>query len=286
MNYTEDNNKVILKEFDSFNISEILECGQCFRFEKIEDMHYKIIAHQKVLFIKQSEDYVEFYPCTINEFENIWFHYFDLGTDYNEIKKLFQDDEILKEAINFAQGIRILNQEPFECIISFIISQNNRIPMIKQVVKNISEKYGTKIGDDYAFPTLEQLSKATNEELRECKTGFRDKYILDCVEKLNSKELNIDETSHLTTEELKKELMKVKGIGTKVADCALLFSFGRQDVFPVDVWIKRVMEELYFDKEETKKEVISQYAKDRFNEYQGIAQQYLFNYAIYKKIGK
>ncbi len=286
MKFEENQGKVILTNFNSFNIEEILECGQCFRFNKIENMHYKVIAHRRELFIKQEEGKVIFSPCTLEEFENIWFNYFDLGTDYSELKKLFKDDNVLVEAISFAEGIRILNQEPFECLISFIISQNNRIPMIKQVVKNISEKYGDKINDEYAFPTIEQLSKATSEELRECKTGFRDKYILDCLEKINSNEIDIENTYDLTTKELKDELMKIKGVGTKVADCALLFSFKRKDVFPVDVWIKRVMEQLYFNGEETKKEVISQFADEKFGKYSGIAQQYLFNYAIYKKIGK
>ncbi len=286
MKYIEEDKKVFLTEFNSFNIKEILECGQCFRFNKIDDMHYKIIAHKKELYIHQFEDKVVFYPCTLEEFNNIWFNYFDLGTDYNEFKTIFADDEVLLEAIKFADGIRILNQEPFECLISFIISQNNRIPMIKQVVQNISEMYGDKLENGYAFPTLEQLSKATNEELRQCKTGFRDKYILDCVEKIKNNEVNIDETESLTTKELKEELMKIKGVGTKVADCALLFSFKRGDVFPVDVWIKRVMEQLYLNGVETKKESISKLANEKFGENSGIAQQYLFNYAIYKKIGK
>ncbi len=286
MQFEELDGKIILTKFNSFNIQEILECGQCFRFNKIEDMHYKIIAYKKELYIQQFADKVIFYPCTLEEFNNIWFNYFDLGTDYNELKNMFSDDKVLVEAIKFADGIRILNQDPFECLISFIISQNNRIPMIKQVVQNISEKYGDKLENGYAFPTLEQLSKATNEQLRECKTGFRDKYILDCVEKINNNEINIHDTESLTTKQLKEELMKIKGVGTKVADCTLLFSFGRRDVFPVDVWIKRVMEQLYLDGKETKKEEISKLANEKFGNYSGIAQQYLFNYAIYKKIGK
>ena len=124
MKYIEENEKIVMTEFESFNIKEILECGQCFRFEKIDEMHYIIVANNKVLNIKQDNEKVEFYPCNKNEFENIWINYFDLETDYNKIKKQLEDDPIVKTAIEYASGIRILNQEPFECLISFIISQN------------------------------------------------------------------------------------------------------------------------------------------------------------------
>ncbi len=285
MKYIEENEKIIMTDFDSFNIEEILECGQCFRFEKLENMHYTIVANGKVLNIKQIENKVEFYPCNKEDFENIWINYFDLETDYNKIKDSLKDDPIVKKAIEYAEGIRILNQEPFECLISFIISQNNRIPMIKQVIKNISEKYGIKCGENYIFPTLEQLKKATSEELKLCKTGFRDKYILDAIQNIENGSVNLQNLFNLSSDLAKEELLKIKGVGTKVADCVLLFSLKKNDVFPTDVWVKRVMEYFYFNEQDTPIKQIHSFAKEKWGDLAGYAQQYLFYYARSEKIG-
>ena len=285
MKYIEENNKIIMTEFESFNIYEILECGQCFRFEKKDELFYTIVAYQKVLNIKQFEDRVEFFPCNISDFENIWIDYFDLNTNYTEIKEKLKSDPILEKAIAYANGIRILNQEPWECLISFIISQNNRIPMIKQVIKNISEKYGEKCENEFLFPTLEQLKNATNEELRQCKTGFRDKYILDAIEKISQKNVDFSNYPNFSTEEAKENLTSIKGVGTKVADCVLLFSLKKNDVFPTDVWVKRVMEYFYFNEQDTPIKTIHSFAKEKWGNLSGYAQQYLFFYARSEKIG-
>ncbi len=273
-------NKYILKKDSSFDIEHILECGQCFNFEKLGEKYYKITAFAKVLYIKQYEKEVHFFPCTTEEFKKIWTHYFDLDTDYNELKEILRKDDVLREAIAFGEGIRILNQDHFECLISFIISQNNRIPMIKSVVKNISENYGKKIIDGYAFPDVETLSKVSDEDLRACKTGFRSKYILDCCNKIVTNEINLKELEELSSEEMMKELLKIKGVGVKVANCTMLFSYGRGDSFPVDVWIKRAMEHFYFNDEEKPKDYIQSFGEEKFGDLSGIAQQYLFNYAI------
>lgn len=286
-------NKAIMTNFESFDISEILECGQCFRFEKLEENYYKIIAYNKVLKIhqffdeKDNTEKVLFYPCTEGDFYNIWIDYFDLNTNYTSIKNelISDNDNVMKEAIKYAEGIRILNQEPFECLISFIISQNNRIPMIKQVIKNISEKYGDSFEDDFLFPTLEQLSIATNEELRNCKTGFRDKYILDAISNINSENVVLDKLFNMNTIDSKSELLKIKGVGTKVADCVLLFSLKKSDVFPTDVWIKRIIEYFYFEEQETDIKKIHEFAKSKWGNLAGYAQQYLFHYARQEKIG-
>ncbi len=285
MKYIQENEKILMTEFDSFNIEEILECGQCFRFDKIDNMHYIIVAHSKVLNIKQEDNKVIFYPCTKADFENIWINYFDLKTDYRKIKKQLENDDILKKAIEYAKGIRILNQEPFECLISFIISQNNRIPMIKQVIKNISERYGVKDGDYYLFPDIDKFNKATTEELRLCKTGFRDKYILDAIDKISKNLINLENLYNMSSEDAKNELLKIKGVGTKVADCVLLFSLKKNDVFPTDVWIKRVMEYFYFDGQDTPIKQIHSFAKEKWGDLSGYAQQYLFYYARSEKIG-
>lgn len=281
-----EKNKVILRNINSFKIKEILECGQCFRFDRVTDCHYKIIAYGKKLNILEENNKIILFPSNKNDFEKIWLTYFDLNLNYNEIKKNLKEDKVLKKAIEYAEGIRILRQEPFECLISFIISQNNRIPMIKKVIENISEKYGKKIEGGFAFPTVDELKKATVDELRQCKTGFRDKYILDAVTKIQRGEIDLDELNKLDTMEIKKRLMEIKGVGTKVSDCVILFGYGRKESFPVDVWIKKIMEYLYFDKKATDNKTIEKYARENFGVHSGIAQQYLFNYAFHEKIGK
>lgn len=280
MNLRSRENIIIMTDFDSFNIEEILECGQCFRFERIDKMKYKIIAFGKRLFIEQNDTEVIFYPCTEEEFENVWMNYFDLNTDYNSIKAIISSDDTVKKAIKFAPGIRLLNQEPWECLISFIISQNNRIPQIKKVIANISKKYGTEIGDgDYAFPTIEQLKNATMEELSDCRTGFRNKYIIDTVGKISKKIIELDKFGECDTAECRKRLMQCKGVGQKVADCVLLFSLKRREVFPTDVWVKRVMSHFYFDENEASIKDIHAKSDEIWGDAAGYAQQYLFYYA-------
>jgi N-glycosylase/DNA lyase len=238
-----------------------------------------------VLIVEQKGDVTEFYPCTSEDFENIWKNYFDFDTDYIQIKKsLSQSDDIMKAAVEYADGIRILNQQPFECILSFIISQNNNIPRIKGIIANMAKKYGTACGEKFLFPTYEQLKNATVDDLFELRMGFRAKYIYDAVEKFGG-EICIEELLSLDTDEVRSRLMKIKGIGQKVADCSLMFSFGRREVFPTDVWVKRVMEYFYFDGEDTDIKKIHAFAKQKWGDNAGYAQQYLFYYARSLKIG-
>lgn len=286
MKYYELNNTLIIEDADCFNIEEILECGQCFRFEKLGELEYKIIAYGKVLNIVQKGNRVEMYPCSKVEYEDIWKNYFDMDRDYNEIKaKVSENDEIMKKATEYAGGIRILNQESYECLMSFIISQNNNIPRIKGIISRMAEKYGKKAGDDHLFPTLEEIKCASEEDLFSLRMGFRAKYIRDCIDKLLSGEVDLNEIDEMSTDELLKMLLKIKGVGQKVADCTMLFSMGRREVFPTDVWVKRVMEHLYFRGEDTNIKDIHAFAKEKWGELAGYAQQYLFYYARSLKIG-
>lgn len=292
MEYTQVEDSVIVKKLNSFDIAQILECGQCFRFHKVSDLHYTIIANNKILYIKQENDVISLYPCTIQDFESIWIKYFDLNRNYDDIKEeISKDDVILKEAIDFAPGIRLLNQEPYECLISFIISQNNRIPQIKNVIENMSNKFGEKINDPYgsnfnSFPTCDILNLADISDITLCKTGFRAKYIKDACKKISSNEIFLDELLDLNEEDCKKRLITIYGVGEKVADCVMLFSLEKYSGFPTDVWVKRVMEELYFEGTKTPIKQIHAFANNRWGKYSGFAQQYLFNYAKEKKIGK
>ncbi len=286
MNLRENDTTIILEKTNNFNIEQILECGQCFRFEKLGDMHYKIIAFGRVLYIKQENDTIIMYPCTAEDYENIWRSYFDMDRDYDEIiRRISQNDSIMQSACEYAKGIRILAQQPYECLLSFIISQNNNIPRIKGIISRMSEKYGVDLGEGYAFPTLEQLNAATEEDLFGLRMGFRAKYIRDCLDRLTAKEVDIENTDRLTAEELLSELTKIKGVGQKVAECTMLFSMGKREVFPTDVWVKRVMEQLYFNGEETDIKTIHSFARDKWGELAGYAQQYLFYYARTLKIG-
>ena len=290
MKYFVKNNDIVLYEYDSFVISQTLECGQCFRFNCIGPENYVVIAFGKVLNIYQIGDSIIFSNTTEDDFKNIWCRYFDFDRNYSEIKKsISENDEILTKAVEYAPGIRILNQERFECLISFIISQNNRIPMIKKVIENISRKYGKYIDtfedvEYYAFPTQEELAQADEAGLMECKTGFRAKYIIDAVSRVLNGEIKLD-ADGMSTDELRNMLMTIKGVGPKVADCTMMFSFGRCETFPTDVWVKRIMSELYFGGREASVKEIHQKADECFGEYAGYAQQYLFNYARQFKIG-
>lgn len=257
-----------------FNIEQIAESGQCFRWNKVSNMNYRGIINGRVCDVNQTGSKVEFTGISEDEF----IHYFDLERDYSKIKKYYEKDPVLKEAISFGEGIRILNQDKFETLISFIISANNNIPRIKKSVEAISKRYGKHIYDDYyAFPTVEELSIAIVSELKECGVGFRDKYIFDTCKKI-IEDFDLEEVSKLSTKECKSKLLKLKGVGPKVADCIMLFSMGKLDAFPVDVWIKKIMERLYI-KEEMPLKSIEKYAKENFKEYAGVAQQYLFFYA-------
>ena len=291
--YNFENKKIVLPKSNSFKISETLECGQCFRFEKLGEEKYTVVAFGKLLLLEENSDgSVTIYGADENDYKNIWENYFDFVTDYDSMKEyLAEKDDILKNAIDYAPGIRILNQEFFECLISFIISQNNRIPMIKKVIKNISEKYGKFIceyeGEKYyAFPTPDELSVADEEGLMSCKTGFRAKYIIDAVSKVRSGEIDFDKLKDLSYDDVKKTLMTIKGVGPKVADCVTILSRGKRSALPVDVWVKRIMYHFYFNGEDVGVNEIHRIADEKFGEYAGFAQQYLFNYARQFQIGK
>ncbi len=260
--------KVTVKDF---NIEQIAESGQCFRWNKIGDMEYRGVIGRNVCEVKQTKDVVTVKGVSEEDFNN----YFDIKRDYGKIKDFYSKDKILTEAIKYGDGIRILKQDKFETLISFIISANNNIPRIKKSVEAICLNFGKKIKDEfYTFPTPEDLSLATIEDLTRCGVGFRAKYIYNtCRDILNG--FDLETVSKLPTTECKKELMKLMGVGPKVAECIMLYSMQKFDSFPVDVWIKRIMEELYIKKEVSNSE-IGRIAQEKFPLCPGIVQQYLF----------
>ena len=283
-----EDNKVILEGVKNFNIKQILECGQCFRWEKKAELNYIIIAYGRVIEVIQEDDKVTILNSNKEDFNNIWFEYFDLGRDYSKIKDELSKDEILKKSVDYGYGIRILSQEPFELVISFIISARNSIPSIKKTIKKISERWGKEIeynGEKfYTFPTPEMLKDATEDDIRETGASFRSKYIVDTVFNINKDLDNIDgvynlkRIASLSDDECHTALQEFKGVGAKVADCIMLFSMKKYSAFPVDVWVKRAMMHFYNAKEGSLNK-IRIFARDKFKDLSGFAQQYLFYYA-------
>lgn len=291
MKIYQSENYVICEDLDHFEPKAVFTCGQAFRWYEEDDGSYTTVHKGRVLNVKSVENKIFFKGTTLEEFDEIWMDYFDLKTDYNIIERELSTDEILSKAVEYGKGIRILNQEHFEMLISFIISANNMIPRIKKSIEIISRRFGTFICKDekreyYSFPTVEQLSKASISELREfAKVGFRDERIVKTVDKIITENINLNEFEKFDTFELREKLLEFSGVGNKVADCIMLFSYKRTEVFPVDVWIKRVMEELFIHKETPVKK-ISAHANEIFKDYAGYAQQYLFYYGREEKIGK
>ena len=292
----ESNDSVIIKGVKNFNIKQILECGQCFRWQRVTDTDYIVVSNRRVIEIIQEDDEVIIHNTNMNDFKNIWKNYFDLNTEYGPLKEELSKDELLKQAIEFGYGIRLLNQDPFEMVISFIISARNSIPSIMKTIKKISEKFGDKIeykGEIYyAFPTPEQLKNATLEDIQETGASFRSKYIIDTIYNINMaleakksgnltdelKRYDLDYIMSLPTDECHVALQAFKGVGAKVADCIMLFSMGKKSAFPVDVWIKRAMIHFYVAPDVSLNK-IRVFGREKFGELSGLAQQYLFYYA-------
>lgn len=277
-------NVVVIEDLKNFNLKQTLTCGQVFRYEQVSSHSYMLIAKNKRIRLTQrpGSTTLMIHDSNLSKYEDIWKDYFDMETDYAEIiDQLSKEDPHMEKAIAYGDGIRILNQDPWEMLISFIISQNKAIPHIQVCIENICQAFGELMTDEneeayYAFPTLEQLSKATEQELRDCKVGFRAPYIMDACEKVGDNTVILESLAHMNTKDAKNILMKIKGVGEKVAHCVLLFGLNKTDTFPTDVWIKRTMEELYFANKETKNKDIIEFANEKFGDYAGYAQQYLF----------
>ncbi len=280
-----ENNIVTVDGVNDFTLSQILECGQCFHFDKLDEEVYEVVAFGRAVKMEQTDKVLRIYGSSMEDYEGIWKLYLDMDNDYGLIKQsVIKADGALKTAVDEKSGIHILNQDFFETLISFIVSQNKSIPQIKQCVKNISHRFGDEVigynGETfYVFPDVQRLHDATEEELRECKVGFRAPYIKNATEAVYSGAVTKEKLDELDIAQARELLMTIKGVGEKVANCVLLFGLGRREAFPVDVWMKRIMEQMYFDGKDTKKQDIEAFAVNKFGDLGGYAQQYLFDYA-------
>jgi N-glycosylase/DNA lyase len=284
----EKRGSVIVEGVDRFDPVHVFECGQCFRWHREDDGSYTGIAMGRVVNIKKTGHNLIIRNASVEDFKNTWYHYFDLARNYSAIIESVSKDDIMKKAVEFGQGIRILRQDFFETLISYIISANNSIPRIRKIISVLSEMYGRKLyfngSTYYTFPQANELAKAEPEELKECRGGYRCRYVIETARMYEREPVDKTALAKAKILESKKILMRCSGVGEKVAECTLLYSGTRYDVFPTDVWVRRVMEELYFRREASARE-IHEFARLRFGELSGFAQQYLFFYAREKRIG-
>ena len=275
-----------IRNQDSFELKHIFDCGQCFRWNEEQDGSYTGVFRRNVLNVQKIDNEITFKGIVNGDIKKIVEDYFDLKRDYSKIKEqLSKIDTNVLESVKYGDGIRILNQELNETILSFIISANNNIPRIKGIIERICRKYGNEIvwngKSYYTFPSLENLKDTSIEDFRNLGAGFRDKRLFETVHILLEKKVDTEKWySQKNTKIVRDELLTLSGVGPKVADCILLFSdLKRFDVFPIDVWVRRVMNELYINNpDETKvsKKEIEKIAKEKFGVLEGLAQQYLF----------
>ncbi|MBE6887589.1 MAG: DNA-3-methyladenine glycosylase 2 family protein [Ruminococcaceae bacterium] len=295
MQFTIQDNVILYHNVTDYDLAETFLCGQAFRFDEYEGgfkgFIEKQLCHITLTYDNNADDAdsavnadntnstAQKHKCgtltvklltaqPTDELAEKIGEFLSLDMDYTALKKQFSQDETVAKAIEFAPGIRVLNQDFFETLITFIISQNNNIPRIKQLCDRLSENYGTKVGDSFAFPAAEQMKNITEQDYKDMKFGFRAKYLADAVAKVLSGEIDETTVKSLPYEEAQKYLMQIKGVGPKVADCVLLFSCRQYESFPKDVWIKKAMAQLFPNG-------FPQCCKG----YEGIAQQYIFHYA-------
>ena len=247
-----------------FDLGLCLDCGQAFRWAE-KDGKWHGVAFGKVLTVQQIENRLIF-DCSAEDFANIWRNYFDFDCDYEKITASY-NDKYLQTAVSEYSGIRILRQEPWEALCSFIISQNNNIPRIKGIVERLCNTFGEGDEGQKSFPSAEKLANLTVEDLAPLRAGFRAKYIIDAAQKVASGEVDFNKIQENPIEFGREELQKIKGVGAKVAECTLLYGFHKLEAFPVDVWVKRIMAEMY-----------PQGLPECTKGTEGIAQQYLFHW--------
>lgn len=260
--------KLVLSGARPFNAALTLDCGQCFRWSETENGAWHGVAFGRSVDVTAENDTIVITGDVCADDEKLWRGYFDLDTDYASICEMLKKDTSLNKAITAYPGIRILKQEPWETLCSFIISQNNNIPRIKGIIERLCAQFGEKLPNgDFSFPCAELIAEKSVEDLSGLRAGFRAKYIIDAAKKVADGTVDLKAIETMPIEEARLELQKISGVGPKVAECTLLYGFGRKEAFPVDVWVRRIMGELY-------PEGLPSFTAG----VEGIAQQYLFHW--------
>lgn len=270
MDYIEtlrDGDDLIVNGVLHFCLDDILDCGQCFRWDKLSAGLWRGIAHGRCRTVRQENTSLRFYGVTQSEFDEVWYNYFDFGRNYGSIKQVLSKDPAMKRAVEFSPGMRVLRQEPWEALCSFILSQNNNIKRIRGIVSRLCESFGEPVDGGFAFPVPQKLAALSPDDLAPVRCGFRAAYVIDAAKKVTSGELDLPGLRTMPVDLASAELQKIHGVGPKVAACALLYGFARADVIPVDVWIKRALATFYPDG-----------MPCGITEIVGLGQQYLFHY--------
>jgi N-glycosylase/DNA lyase len=272
---------------ESLNLTYTLECGQAFRWKRRNGWYYGVVRGHIIKIGQNGHDFT-FFTAPVPDNYKLVAHYFALDEDYQAVVAALQQDPVLAPAVREYYGLRIVRQEPWECLISYIISANNRIPMIMKSIECLSQRYGTPVElhgyRGYSFPTAEALASLEPQELVDCGLGFRSGYVVQTARTVLDQGWDLESMAGLPYEEARARLMQLPGVGPKVADCVLLFSMGMGEAFPVDIWIKRAVEELYFGGQTLTIKKVQEFGR-RFGKYAGYAQEFLYYYARMKRIG-
>lgn len=267
MNIKFNNDKIYITNITNFDLEQTLDCGQAFRWSQSDNGIWHGIAFGRYIELYENNGDIIIKGASKEDFEKLWKNYFDLERDYAQIIKEVSRDATVKKAAQYSRGIRLLNQEPWEALCSFIISQNNNIPRIKGIIERLCESFGDKIDGGYTFPSAETIALLTLDDLSVIRSGFRAKYILDAAQKVAAGEIKLETLKHTDYDTARKILMSIKGVGPKVADCVLLYGLCHKNAFPRDVWINRALEQMFDGN-----------IPDCAKKYGGIVQQYIFHY--------
>lgn len=270
---------VVINNINNLDLDNTICCGQIFRYEKLEDDSYIVILKDRVVKLKYIDNKLYIDSNNMNNIENVIKEYLDLDRDYiSIIENIKECDDILGKYLDKSIGLKMIKQDPIECIVSYIISQNNSVRNIKNSLDLISYKFGDKVmfldKEYYLFPSIDKLSKISLDEFRECKVGFRDRYLVDIISDIVENRLNVNYIFEMNSEDSLRYLMSFRGIGMKVASCILLFAYQKYDVYPIDTWVKKYMDTNYGIKDEKR---IKEFCKEKYGEYSGLAIQYMFN---------
>lgn len=270
---------LVINNINNLDLDNTICCGQIFRYEKLEDDSYIVILKDRVVKLKYIDNKLYIDSNNMDNIENVIREYLDLDRDYiSIIENIKERDDVLGKYLDKSIGLKMIKQDPIECIVSYIISQNNSVRNIKNSLDLISYKFGDKVifldKEYYLFPSIDKLSKISLEEFRECKVGFRDRYLVDIISDIVENRLNVNYIFEMNSEDSLRYLMSFRGIGMKVASCILLFAYGKYDVYPIDTWVKKYMDVNYGIKDEKK---IKEFCKEKYGKYSGLAIQYMFN---------